>query len=105
MYRFTFEHHVKPGEEELFLRKWKKSSDLIQKEHGSLCSRVFKCTSRSDQDSVYYIMADWEDRNSRDKAIAAIKSRGVAIENHNVHVNETIINEYELIDESLPTWE
>jgi heme-degrading monooxygenase HmoA len=97
----TFEHCVNPGEEEVFLRKWKASSDIIQKEPGALGSRIFRRMDRAADEPIFYIMADWDDKTSRDRALKAIKKRGTVIEDHNGHVWKTMIDEYELIDESL----
>jgi len=103
MYRVIFEHHVALNNEAIFIKKWKSSSDIIQKEPGALGSKLFKSPAKSKSDEVVlYIMADWTSKRARTTSIAAIKARGITIENHNELAIRTNMTEYELVEESLP---
>ncbi len=70
MYRVIFENSPKAGMDAEFIAAWLAGSDIIQTYPGALGTKLFTEPSKP---GVYFAMADWERREDRDAAFAAIK--------------------------------
>lgn len=92
MYRVIFEHHPKPGQEAAFIKQWQAGSDVIQTYPGARGTKLFRSL---DDPGTLYAMAEWESKEARNKAIAAIEQRDDADWVLNAH--EQFLDSYSTI--------
>lgn len=94
MYRIIFKHHLKENQEDAFIKQWQKGSDIIQTYPGALGTKLFR---KKDEPGYLYAMAEWESKEARDAAVAAIKERPDAEEV--LHKHETFLNSHVILGE------
>jgi heme-degrading monooxygenase HmoA len=70
MYRVIFKHKLKEGQKEAYIAQWQKGSAIIQQQEGALGTRLFR---KAEEPGFLYAMADWESKETRNKAIENIK--------------------------------
>lgn len=92
MYRVIFEHHLKTGQEEAFIKQWQAGSDIIQSYPGAKGTLLYRSI---DKPSVLYAMADWESLEARENAMSSIAKRDDA--DFILKAHEQYVSSYETI--------
>ena len=104
MYRITFRHHPKEGQEEAYIKQWQTGSDIIQTYLGARGTKLFRKVGES---GFLYAMAEWDSKEARSSAVETIKrdrpDADYILKGHEEYLeSHETIGEFECIAESNP---